>query len=105
VPNYYTMQQYTRDLRQRLDELSGNPNCTIECGLIVRELERLKDETQEVPVGPGDSVWETMRKIAAMGDTVKIMCEDSSINVQTLMLAGFRGAVRLAKQALKDAGK
>jgi hypothetical protein len=50
---------------------------------------------------------ETLQKIASMGDTVKIMCEDRSVNVQVqvLMAAGFRGAVRLAKQALKDAGK
>lgn len=59
----------------------------------------------EAPQGPPDSVWETLRKISGMGDTVKIMCSDRSIDTQNLMLAGFRGAVRLAKQALKDAGK
>jgi hypothetical protein len=40
-----------------------------------------------------------------MEDTLKIMCEDKTVNPQVLMAAGFRGAVRLAKQALKDAGK
>jgi hypothetical protein len=95
-------------IRNRLSEIAGNRAYTIERGLLRDELKRLqraRDDSEDEAVNSGDSVWETMRKIAAMGDTVKIMCEDRSVNVQTLMLAGFRGAVRLAKQALKDAGK
>jgi hypothetical protein len=107
-----TNQQRIDAVRNRLAELAGNRACTIERGLLRDELRRLQrarsdDSEDESPVTSGDSVWETLRKIASMGDTVKIMCEDRSVNVQVqvLMAAGFRGAVRLAKQALADAGK
>jgi hypothetical protein len=52
-----------------------------------------------------DSVWETLRKIVSIQEAINIMSEDKTINPQVLMAAGFRGAFRLAKQALKDAGK
>jgi hypothetical protein len=106
------LQQRIDAVRNRLTELAGNREFTIERGLLREELRRLQrarsdDSEDEAPVTSGDSVWETLRKIASMGDTVKILFEDRSVNVhvQVLMAAGFRGAVRLARQALKDAGK
>jgi hypothetical protein len=105
-----TNQQRIDAVRNRLAELAGNRACTIERGLLRDELRRLQrarsdDSEDEAPVTSGDSVWETLRKIASMEDTLKIMCEDKTVNPQVLMAAGFRGAVRLAKQALKEAGK
>jgi hypothetical protein len=105
-----TNQQRIDAVRNRLAELAGNRACTIERGLLRDELRRLQrarsdDSEDEAPVTSGDSVWETLRKIASMEDTLKIMCEDKTVNPQVLMAAGFRGAIRLAKQALKDAGK
>jgi hypothetical protein len=105
-----TNQQRIDAVRNRLAELAGNRACTIERGLLRDELRRLQrarsdDSEDEAPVTSGDSVWETLRKIANMEDTLKIMCEDKTVNPQVLMAAGFRGAVRLAKQALKEAGK
>jgi hypothetical protein len=105
-------QQRIDALRNRLAEIAGNREFTIERGLLRDELRWLRapgDEVDysedEAPVTSGDSVWETLRKIASMEDTLKIMCEDKTVNPQVLMAAGFRGAIRLAKQALKDAGK
>jgi hypothetical protein len=101
-------------IRARLYQIAGNRSFTNERHVLREELrvlrEKLVDELREegeeedVPAPP-DSVWETLRKIASMEDTLKIMCEDKSIDPKILMSAGFRGAVRLAKQALKDAQK
>lgn len=103
-----TNEQRIIAIRARLAQIEGNRDYQNERYVLREELRvlkaKLRDEEDETPVGP-DSVWETLRGIAALEDTLKIFCEDKTVNPQALMAAGFRGAVRLAKQALKDAGK
>jgi len=98
--------QRIQAIQLRLGEIAGRLDRTVERTHLKAELAefRLREDMAELKTTP-DSVWETLRKIAAMGDTLNIMCEDRTIDHKVLMIAGFRGAVRLAKQALKDAGK
>lgn len=56
----------------------------------------------ERPTSKAETLELALQKIAGMEDILKAMCEDQTVPSQVLMASGFRGAVRIAKQALKE---
>lgn len=105
-------EQRVSQIRCRLAEIEGNIDHIIERynlraelrELNKEELRNLKSHVTDAEEGKTDSAQlEALKKIASLEDTLKLMCEsEGDINPQILMATGFRVAVRLAKQALKD---